>query len=379
MNLRNEPLSIAGVTGSAILAAMVVWIIGTISASAVTTNDASTIFNSYAGIYYSLNDTNGYFKKDQAGGVADFWEQAEEIESVIDAYEWTSNAACALMTANLLNGFEKNNGTNWSSNVFNDDCMWASIAFARGYLACGNPRFKDIARANFNMVFARAWDSQLGGGLYWTTTNSTKNACVNGPGGIAACLLYQIYGDTNYLIKARNIFNWERSVLFDPDTGAVSDSISVSGRIHSWASTYNQGTFIGLANFLGQTNVAVLAANYTKDKMSDSGILQRYDIGGNNSGFNAIFLRWMTKFMRDRGLQSTYQEWLEANANSAWKARRTSDNLSWSQWTQPTPVDINLGSWDCIASLEAMLVISSPPPNSSDLVAPGAKSRETAQ
>jgi len=379
MNLRNEPLSIAGVTGSAILAAMVVWIIGTISASAVTTNDASTIFNSYAGIYYSLNGTNGYFKKDQAGGVADFWEQAEEIESVIDAYEWTSNAACALMTANLLNGFEKNNGTNWSSNVFNDDCMWASIAFARGYLACGNPRFKDIARANFNMVFARAWDSQLGGGLYWTTTNSTKNACVNGPGGIAACLLYQIYGDTNYLIKARNIFNWERSVLFDPDTGAVSDSISVSGRIHSWASTYNQGTFIGLANFLGQTNVAVLAANYTKDEMSDSGILQRYDIGGNNSGFNAIFLRWMTRFMRDRGLQSTYQEWLEANANSAWKARRTSDNLSWSQWTQPTPVDINLGSWDCIASLEAMLVISSPPPNSSDLVAPGAKSRETAQ
>ncbi len=63
------------------------------SAPAFTTNDASTIFESYAKAFYSLKGDNGYFKKDQAGGTADFWEQAEEIECVIDACERKTNPA----------------------------------------------------------------------------------------------------------------------------------------------------------------------------------------------------------------------------------------------------------------------------------------------
>jgi hypothetical protein len=369
-----------GIASRAILAGLAIWIIGGITAFAFTLDDASAMLNSYTNAYYSLNGTNGYFKKDRAGGIADFWEQAEEIECIIDGYEWTSNATCKVMIANLLNGFEKNHGTNWSSNIYNDDCPWASIAFARGYLAVGNPRFRDIARSNFDLVFARAWDNKLGGGLYWTTDNNTKNACVNGPGGIAACLLYQIYGDTNHLNQARDIFQWERSVLFNPATGAVSDAIGITGKVHPWASTYNQGTFIGLANYLGQTNDAALAANYTMNKMSHSGILPQYGIGGNNSGFNAIFLRWMTRFMRERGLQNDYQHWLAINADRAWRVRRTSDSLSWCQWQQPTPMEANLRSWDCIASLEALLVMSPAPNDSPGMVAaPLPKPRDPAQ
>ncbi len=134
---------------------------------------------------------------------------------------------------------------------------------------------------------------------------------MNGPGGIAACLLYQIYGDTNYLVKARNIFNWERAHLFDPDTGAVSDGMSTNGTVSHWASTYNQGTFIGLANFLGETNDAARAANFTKESMTRFGILPPYGAGDNNSGFNAIFIRWLAKFMNERGRQNDYQAWLQ--------------------------------------------------------------------
>jgi predicted alpha-1,6-mannanase (GH76 family) len=196
--------------------------------------------------------------------------------------------------------------------------------------------------------------------LYWTTNNTTKNACINGPGGIAAYLLYQIYGDGSYQAKAGSIFKWERRVLFDRDTGAVSDGISRRGRVHSWASTYNQGTFIGLANFLGQTNDATLAADYTRSHLASAGILPEYGIGGNNAGFNAIFFRWMTRFMRDHELQGTYAPWLQANAAAAWNVRRTTDGLSWCQWRQPTPTGTNLASWDCIASLEALQTVSRP-------------------
>jgi predicted alpha-1,6-mannanase (GH76 family) len=350
----------------AILAGLAVLGTAGMSAFAFTTNDAGTIFNSYADAFYVLNGTNGYFKDDQTGGMADFWKQAEEIECVIDAYEWTSNKEYRVMAVNLLNGFEKTHGTNWSSNHYNDDCMWASIAFARGYQACGNPSFRDIARWNFDLVYARAWDTQLGGGLYWTTTNNTKNACVNGPGGIAACLLYQICGDAGYHAKAGNIFKWERSVLFDPDTGAVADCVSLNGRVHSWTSTYNQGTFIGLANFLGQIGDATLAANYTRDHLASAGIMPQYGIAGNN----AIFFRWMARFMRDHKLQGTYEPWLQNNAEAAWNVRRITDGLSWCQWQQPTPRGTNLHSWDCIASLEVLQMVSPPLNASSDKLAP---------
>ncbi len=263
----------------------------------------------------------------------------------------TSNANYRVMTVNLLNGFGKNYGTNWSSNHYNDDCMWACIAFARGYLATGEPRFKDIARSNFDMAYYRAWDTNLGGGLYWTTDNHSKNACVNSPGGIAASLLYQIFGDAGYLTKAGNIFRWERAVLFDPNTGAVADSIGINGRIHPWASTYNQGTFIGLANLMGQTNDVMLAADYTKNHMTSSGVLPQYGIAGNNSGFNAIFFRWMARFIRDRGLQSTYQSWLLDNANAAWNVRRIRDGLSWCQWQEQTNAD---GGQICIRGIASL-------------------------
>ena len=91
--------------------------------------------------------------------------------------------------------------------------------------------------------------------------------------------------------------------------------------------------------------------------MTVSGILPQYGIAGNNSGFNAIFFRWMAGFMRDRGLQSTFQSWLQDNADAAWNVRRTSDNLSWCQWLQQTPAGTNLHSWDCIASMEALQVV----------------------
>jgi len=334
---------------------------GEMPASAFTANDANTMFNAYSNAFYTVDGANAWFKADQTGGTADFWEQAEEIECVIDACERRSNANYQAMTACLLNGFEQQHGTNWTSNHYNDDCMWACIAFARGYLVTGKPGYRDIARWNFDKVYDRAWDTRLGGGLYWTTDNHSKNACVNGPGGIAACLLFRIYGDAAYRIKAGNIFNWERKVLFNPDTGAVYDRVGLNGRIHSWSSTYNQGTFIGLANFLGRTNDATLAANYTRDHLTDSGILLDYGIAGNNSGFNSIFLRWLARFMRDRWLQSMYQTWLLDNANAAWNSRRTTDGLSWCQWRRQTPLETNLHSWDCISSLEALQVVSPPP------------------
>ncbi len=325
-----------------------------LSALAFSTADASTTFGSFNSAFYVQNGTNGYFKDTQIGGVTYFWGQAEIIECIIDNYEWTTNTSSQSMITNLLNGFISNNGSSWTWNGYNDDIMWAVIAFARAGMDTGKTNYCDIAKANFDACFARAWSTNLGGGLYWLyPDNASKNACVNGPGAIAAYLLYQIYGDASYLNKATNIYAWERSVLFNTNSGAIYDNIGTNGVTGTWASTYNQGTFIGAANFVGQTNDATLAANFTMTSLTSGGILPEYGIAGNNSGFNAIFLRWMVRFMKDRNLKSRYQHWLQTNATAAWNQRRA-DNLSWCQWLHPSLDGTNFYTWDCVSSFEAL-------------------------
>lgn len=336
---------------------------------------AQTAFESYNAAFYAVIDAGkAHYTVSQynpASGNNYFWGQAEEIEGAIDAYERNPNPFYLGIITNLLNGFSSDNGTNWSWNTFNDDIMWACIAYLRGYQYSGNPQFRAIAKANFDLVYARGWDSRFGGGLYWSTAKAEKNACVNGPGAIAAHLLYQTLGDANYLTKAQGLYNWERATLYNSTNGAVFDSISTNGSINAWSSSYNQGTFIGAADLLGDVTNAMLAANYTMNSMgnpngSGYNILYEYGANNNNSGFNAIGIRWITKFMANRNFQFLYLPWLQANADAAWDMRRAVDNLSWCQWLHPTPVTSNLLSWDCISSMAALQAV----PASSNALAP---------
>src|SRR5205085_6025867 len=136
-----------------------------------------------------------------------------------------------VMFTNLFRGFLANNKTNWSHNPFNDDIMWMVIACMRAHLLTGNAEFRDVAKLNFDLCFARATSTNLGGGIWWKTDNRSKNACVNGPGAIAAFLLGKATGENSYFIKATNLFLWERATLFDSTTGRIADNINANGRV----------------------------------------------------------------------------------------------------------------------------------------------------
>ena len=251
-------------------------------------------------------------------------------------------------------------GTDWSRNKYNDDIAWAVIAYTRGYQSTKNAAFLTIAQANFDRMFARAWNPAKAT-LYWTTDNTSYNSCIECPAGIAAYLLSVTLNDSSYRTRAQNLFAWEKANLFDPKSGAVWDAVNLSGKIGTWSSTYNQGTFVGLANFLGDTDSAKRAADYTMNRLgkraaSGYTIMPEYGAGGdNNSGLNSIGLRWISRFMKDQHRQTDYLPWLQANADTAWSVRRPGDNLSWCQWLRPTPDGV-LHSWDCINSVVALQV-----------------------
>ena len=342
------------------------WVVfcGALPASAFTAEDANTIVDSYNKVFYERTESGGHYKDTETTGVTYFWEQTEEIEGMLDAYERTRKPSYKNRISQLLQGFIETNGPDWSNNKFNDDSMWACITFSRAYLDTGTLLFRQTAQSNFDMVYARAWDDKLGGGLWWTTDNNTKNACVNGPASIAAYLLYLSTGDRGYLIKATDIYKWEKTYLFNSYNGQIYDAMNDAGVLATWSSTYNQGTFIGAANYLGDVRAATLATNYTMNKMGSAksgtyNIMPAYGINGNNSGFNGICIRWIARFMKDNKLQHSYLAWLQANANAAWNMRCTADNLSWCEWEngKQTPADINFHSWDCSSSVVALQVV----------------------
>jgi len=76
---------------------------------------------------------------------------------------------------------------------------------------------------------------------------------------------------------------------------------------------------------------------------------------GDGGGFNGIGVRWIVRFMKERGEEATFEPWLQKNAEAAWKARRASDNLSWCRWPEPTP-DGRRASWGCSSAVVMMQV-----------------------
>lgn len=334
---------------------------GVPTAQAFTSEDADALLAAHTKAFYREKDGRAWFRESTDGGVVSYWMRAEQMEMVLDAYERTTNSQQLVMFTNLFRGFLADHGTNWSHNEFNDDIMWMVIACTRAHLLTGNREFREVARTNFDLCYARAISTNLGGGLWWKTDNRSKNACVNGPGAIAAFLMGRTTGDRAYFTKATNLFLWERATLFDPETGRVCDSINISGRVARFALTYNQGTFVGAANLLGYTNEARQAALFTMNQLCRDGYFPPAGEKGDGGGFNGIGVRWIARFMKDRGEQATFEPWLQKNAEAAWQARRSSDNLVWCRWPQPTPEDRRY-SWGCSSAVVLMQVVRPPEP-----------------
>jgi len=325
--------------------------------------DADTLMAAFNRAFYVRTNGIGYFRASTTSNKpADFWKLAEESEMVIDAWERSRNPAYSNQVVELIEGFNRLH-SDWTKNEFNDDVMWICIANLRGYQVTGDMRWRDHARASFDAVYTRAWDTNFaGGGLFWKTENRSKNTCVNAPAAIAACLLWKTCGEVKYREKANEIIDWNKRVLSDGH-GWIYDSIRTNGNVSRVSFSYNQGTFIGACNFLGRTNDAAEVMDYAMHKQGVSvkefQILPSYRLSTDSAGFHGIFLRWAGRYMRDRYLETTYLPWLQANALSAWSVRRPSDNLSWCDWVQKTPTNaaVELPSWACSSSVVALQIV----------------------
>ncbi|MCC8408122.1 glycoside hydrolase family 76 protein [Mucilaginibacter sp. UR6-1] len=319
------------------------------AAAIPTLSEALVAMQVYNNNFYNQYGTYGpsykayYWKDLNHTGRMDFWTQAEAIEMFIDAYDANPSQDFKDKIHYLYNGMRDGYGTNWANNEFNDDIIWGALMCIRAYAITNDGGMLDMAKTNFDLVWNRAWDTQLGGGLWWKTDKQSKNVCVNAPAVICAMKIYQATGNADYKTKAKMIMDWMVGKFY-VSNGEVKGAVNAANVITEGTRTYTQGTFIGACDVLrneypavNYTTMANNVMNYTKNSMCNSaGILpDEYDTG-DTQGFKGIFVRWACVYVESANLQSTYGQWLDNNATAAWSVRN-SNGLMWGKWTIRTP------------------------------------------
>nr|WP_321412119.1 glycoside hydrolase family 76 protein [uncultured Carboxylicivirga sp.] len=297
------------------------------SNSAPSTVATTESFDAWINTYYEPRGDNEVFINEG------FWGNAEMLEIVDDAFEVTGNFDYILLFKDMYNEFVTREGTDWSWNEYNDDITWMCLACLRAYNFTGTASYLNVAKANFDMMYERAHtaDELLGNGLIWKQGTRTKNACINGPAMIACCYLAKATGDNTYYDKAIELFEWSKGRLFDTNDGHVYDAyyVNETGEVNTnyWASTYNQGTYLGAVTMLYQYTKdteylkhANQIANFTRNMFNNSVI--NTESGNDLEGFKGIYMRYARKYLQEFN-RADYIPWLQLNAKVAYNNRNS--------------------------------------------------------
>ena len=356
----------------------------------VLRNDYADLSYKYFNKAFLLNsgDKNDYTFYREFQNTKDklyFWQQALVIMMVEDRYQFRGDRQTASLIIELLDAFMAQEGSSkstlkagisdWTWNEYNDDLLWAGLAFVRGYLITGQQRFLDQAEWVWGFMYDRGWDETLGGGIWWSVDKEEKSGLSNNPAVCMACYLYDATGKQDYLDKAVAIHDWVCKKLRNTD-GSVDEKINADGSLARSYNVYNQGTFIegtaALQRITGNTQkYRTLARNtikYVMTKLVNSdGIMSRWKSDGT---WQSEFARGMAFYLQanpdDWSYQGvytssqkkiTYYNWLRLNADRAWETRDTVNNITGCQWDRTTPTTPENGkTWECDACVSAVVM-----------------------
>ena len=344
----NTPQKLAAFLRSLACAAVgsTVLTLATPNAHAQNSANATTVYNGYLSAYLVTTQVNGYNYPLPyiAQSITDrdrlfMWAQAYVITGLEDNYDRTRSSTDFTLINNILTSFLAQDKTDLTWDSWNDDIEWACIALAHGYQQTGNSAFLSAAANNWNAVYNRGWSSTLGGGILEQQADTSKCVLSNAPFITAGGILYRITGDSNYLNKCQQVYSWMRSNCFNTSTGQVIEGVNPSGQITS-NNSYNGGIFLNAANTLYKLtgtaqyyNDAVLAANWVVNNHS----VMTEDHPANGPFGSEEFFRALSQFAAQNNLWSKYQPWLQANCTAAWNNRRTDYNITWNNFSSPTP------------------------------------------
>ena len=307
------------------------------------------------------------------------WGESEQLEVLLDAYENTKDEKYLTYAKAVFTNFSQYVGTDWLKLVytddfkwyghdFNDDVMWQIIATARMGWLTGTKSYTTTARKNFDAIWNRAY-IPFTGLMRWAENSGDAygtNSCIAGPTEVAACYLGMSGAGEEYFEKARDLYAAQRYHLADMNTGQVFDACvwdPATQKIKSynkWASTYNQGTFLGAACLLYQhygdqqyLDDALKVMEYTSKNLCDrNGIVNACQVNdGDLCGFKGILMRYVHRLVTDLG-QEQYREWISKNAFQAYN-NRSPRGLTTSKWLTKSTNDMTTNAFSCSTAASA--------------------------
>ena len=359
------------------------------SARALTPAEADTAFRSLNQVYWDA--ATKFFRKEETGATkADFWLEAQLWDTVMDQYDRTHSETVKQQVNDLYDGFMARY-PDWTTNKYNDDIMWWTIGCTRAYQITKADRYLKQAKTSFDFVYNTFCDTNLGGGIWWTSDRRSKNSCIESPAVIAAVRLSDLLNDASYFDKARSLYQWQKTTLTDGngkvfdslrlprarDTNTTAFSTNTSTKttaststnrfanrnrnrspLSTFSLTYNQGTYIGASVllYLKTRNPIYLAeakkaADWTKANLcTGTNQILKSENQGDGGAFKGIFVRYMKLLVRDCGCKE-YLPWMQANAETAWRNRRASDNIMGYDWSVPADRGIQSQSASSAVSL----------------------------
>jgi hypothetical protein len=149
------------------------------------------------------------------------------------------------------------------------------------------------------------WDTQCGGGVYWSTEKKYKASIANELFLAATAGLHnRIPGDTTYLGWANDEWNWFRGSGLINSANLISDGFNVGGCGTNTANyTYNQGVvlqgLVELSRATGNSGLLTTAraiATAGTQKFNRSGVLYEGcepNCTGDGQAFKGIFIRYL--------------------------------------------------------------------------------------
>ena len=219
---------------------------------------------------------------------------------------------------------------NFLDSYYDDDGWWA-LAWIDAYDVTGDPAYLSMAESIFTAITG-AWDSTCGGGVWWNTSRTYKNAIPNELFlAIAAKLANRTSGSASasYLNWAQQEWTWFKNSGMINAQNLINDGLNSSNPNActnnggaTW--TYNQGVILGgLVELYHADNDPTLLpqaeaiANAAIANLTQNGILTDPGSmsGGDAPQFKGIFLRnLMALHVADP--DPRYQVFADANAKS---------------------------------------------------------------
>jgi len=274
-----------------------------------------------------------------------WWNAANALTAVIGYTKLTGDGTHAGVIGTTFTAARRKHA-DFINNYYDDNAWWA-LAWIAAYDVTREDRYLNAAQTIFTHNTA-GWDSTCGGGMWWSTAKTYKNAITNELFLTLAALLHQrTSGDKSYLTWAQREWDWFSASGLIGTSGLINDGLTsacANNGATTW--TYNQGVILGglaaLYEITGDQACLrqgeVIADAALRTLTSPSGILtepsEPFGCDGDQTLFKGIFVRYVHEFYRHSG-RPAYRAFILANARSVWKNARNESDQFGLRWAGP--------------------------------------------